>query len=79
MTIGEQYRRKNIKAGMSKYAKKVEKYDLSGNLLETYDSINDAAKAHNLFASAVSQCCNKNEKNPKITHIAGEFCWKFVH
>ena len=52
------------KANESK-KRKVEKYNLQGDLIDTYDSICDSAKSINATASAVSKCCNKRTKTCK--------------
>jgi group I intron endonuclease len=50
--------------------KKVEQYDLNGNLLNTYYSISEAARCNNINTQFLSRTCN----NPNYT--AGGFKWK---
>ena len=48
-----------------KLGKKINKYDLDGNFIETYDSIKIAAKENNMHRSQISNCCNKKYKKAK--------------
>lgn len=52
--------------------KKVEQYDLGGNLLNTYYSISEASRAINITHTTISRACD----NPNYT--AGGFKWKKV-
>lgn len=49
------------------------KYDLNGNLLKTYTSLNDAAIENNILAGGISNCALG--KRP----TGGGFIWKYVY
>jgi hypothetical protein len=54
-------------------SKKVCKVSLDGQLLSTYESMNQAAKINNTFHASISKCCSKPEK----IYISGGFYWCF--
>lgn len=51
----------------------VDKYDLQGNLLKTYQSIGDAALDTNLSINMISDVCRKRPKHK----TSGGFVWRF--
>ncbi len=51
--------------------KKVSKFDLNNNFIESYNSIKEASEKNNLFASNIGKCCLCEKKS------AGGFKWKF--
>ena len=70
----KEYYKNNTNRGVVKLAncKKVEQYDLDGNLLNTYYSISEASRAINITHTTISRACD----NPNYT--AGGFKWKKV-
>ena len=63
----KEYYKKNV--GISKN-KKVEQYDLNGNLLNIFYSISDAARHVNISPQFLSRTCNKEN------YTAAGFKWK---
>jgi len=61
----------NLKKGY-KTKKKIEKYDLNNNLIETYSSITEAALLNNL---SISKICNASNGQQKTS---GGFKWKQI-
>lgn len=51
--------------------KQVCQYDLTDNLIKTWDSISVAAGALNICNASISKCCRK------ITKSAGNYIWKY--
>lgn len=51
--------------------KKVDKYTIDGQYLETYDSLTEAAKSNNMCNTSISNCCRGIHKT------AGGFIWKY--
>jgi hypothetical protein len=49
----------------------VDKYDLKGNLLESYKSISDAARINKISTNTIFYGCNKKK------YAAKEFMWKY--
>lgn len=47
---------------LNKYIKKVVKYDKFGNIINTYDSIGDAALLNNVTKNSIIRCCNGDVK-----------------
>lgn len=57
-------RRKNIEILTNLKGKKVNQYDLNGNLIETHDSIRSAARSVNLKCyNEISKCCRGIKEN----------------
>lgn len=54
--------------------KKVNKYDVHGNYISSYESISHAAREHNMKTTGIRNVC-KGEKHYKT---AGGFIWKFA-
>lgn len=54
-------------------AKLIGKYDFQGNLIQTYDSLMDAARNNNLNFRNISLVCNGKRKS------CGGYIWKFIH
>ena len=54
--------------------KRVGKYDLNDNLIESYDSISDASVKNSIIHSSISKVC----RNIGSYHTAGGFKWKFI-
>lgn len=52
--------------------KRVLQYDMDGNLLYTYASLHDAARAVNGIPICISDCCNKNNRSTAYNYI-----WRF--
>lgn len=52
--------------------KTIGKYDLQGNLIETYESLMDAARNNNLNFRNISLVCNGKRKS------CGGYIWKFI-
>lgn len=52
--------------------KSVIQYDLSGNIIATYDSISEAARATDINRKCINDCCNKKIKT------SGGYIWKFL-
>lgn len=50
---------------------KVEKYDLNGNFIESYDSIKMAAKENNMYRNQISSCCKGIYKK------SNGYIWKY--
>ncbi len=63
----KEYYKNNL--GVSKN-KKVEQYDLSGNLLNVFYSISEAARYANISVQFLSRTCNNDN------YTAGGFKWK---
>jgi hypothetical protein len=59
-------------------SRKICKYDLSGKLLETYDSIRNAALENNTNKSNISSCCKRkiNKKMSNFINVKG-FTWRY--
>ena len=53
-------------------SKKVHKLSLKGEVLNTYNSITEAANANNTFHSSISNCCRGIKQN------SGGFKWQYV-
>jgi hypothetical protein len=53
------------------HTKAVDKFDLSGNFIETFESLNLAALSIDVSASNISNCCNGKQKTSK------GYIWKF--
>lgn len=62
--IGYKPDKKSIELRLDKLRKKVKVYDLSGNLLNIYNSIRDCSNALNINKSHISECMN-NKNNVK--------------
>ena len=57
-------RRKNIEILTKLKGKKVNQYDLDGNLIETHDSVRSAARSVNLKCyNEISKCCRGIKEN----------------
>lgn len=54
-------------------SKEVYMYDLQGNLIKKYNSINDASTENNISVSEISDVCNKRKKH-KTAH---GYVWRF--
>jgi len=52
--------------------KAVIKYDLSGNILQKYNSVKDAADKNGINIADISHCCNK-----KRSVVVGGYMWSF--
>lgn len=52
-------------------SKKVKKYNLNGEFLEEYNSIQDACEKNKAYSSNISRCC-KNTQN-----TTGGYKWKY--
>lgn len=52
--------------------KRVGKFSLDGDFIESYDSIAEAAEAHGIFRSNISKCCNGHIRTYK------GFIWQFI-
>lgn len=64
-----------VKESKGRFAiKKVAKYDLEGNLLNTYPSISEAKRQTGICDSLISKVC----KNVISYKTAGGFVWKYV-
>lgn len=62
----------NLSGKFQKTKKKVYKIDIiTGDILQIFDCINDAAKSVNIHAGKISQCCNNKRKTCR------NFKWKF--
>jgi hypothetical protein len=60
----EQNRKKNIEILTKLKGKKVNQYDLNGNLIGTYDGIRSAARSVNLKCyNEISKCCRGKKEN----------------
>lgn len=59
---------------ISNNRRKVCKYNMSGELLETYDSITEASNKHNISHSTIYRVC---QNKPSCKTAAG-FIWKYV-
>lgn len=60
----EQNRKKNIEILTKLKGKKVNQYDLNGNLINTYDGIRSAARSVNLKCyNEISKCCRGIKEN----------------
>lgn len=55
--------------------RKVQQFDMSGNLIETYDSIIEASEATGVDRSSISAVCNGRNPN---RHTAGGYIWKHL-
>ena len=53
--------------------KKVEQYDLQGNLLNVYNSLSEASRKTNCFASDICSCCKGKQKT------SHNFIWKYTN
>ena len=51
---------------------KINQYDLNNNFIKQFDSINDAAKEHNIDRSSIGKCCKEIHKT------ASGFKWKYA-
>ena len=51
--------------------KAVNKYDLDGNFIQSFESIKDAAKDNNVQPNAISRCCRK------ITKRSGDYIYRY--
>ncbi len=56
---------------MKEYAKKVLQYDLNGNLIAEYDSLQEASKKTGFCISGIGNCCNGK------AHTCNGFKWKY--
>lgn len=56
----------------NKTSKKVNQYDLDGNLIKTWDSIKDVERGLDINNGNISSCCNGKKRT------AGGFIWKHV-
>ena len=63
-----------LEIGRRLLRRKVGQYDLSGNLLQEYSSISEAASRTNLCRSPISNVCSKKSRYK----TAGGFLWKFI-
>ena len=63
------YYKKN-KGVNKKTNKRVEQYDINGNLINEFYSISEAARSVNINVSFLSRTCNKEN------YTAGGFIWK---
>ena len=63
-TVEESDFRGKVNAGIS-HRKKIDCYDLWGNFLKTYSSINEAAKILELSASSIINCCKGKSPRAK--------------
>lgn len=55
----------------NKTSKKVSKYDLNGNFIESFYSIAEAYRKTGIYHSNISDCCNGKRKS------AGKYIWKY--
>lgn len=69
--LPEEIRKQRQKKMIEGLKKKVIQYDLFGNYLQTYNSLAEAEKINNIFATNISQCCKKNIKQ------AGGYIWRY--
>lgn len=53
-------------------SKRVEQYDLQGNLINEWDSINEAQKQLNI--GNISKCCRKDKNYTTV----GGYIWRYV-
>lgn len=53
-------------------SKKVNQYDLNGNLIKTWKSIKEASEANNIFLGNISSCCKGKIKT------TGGYIWKYA-
>lgn len=61
----------HIKEKIKKQCKPVDKFDINGKYLESYQSIKEASEKNNIFPQNIIKCC----KNNKGT--AGGYVWKY--
>jgi hypothetical protein len=71
----------NVKVTVKKKGIKIGKYSLGDKLLNTYDSMIDAANSNNLLLSNLSRTCNKNKNNKTKDYDfkCGGFIWKYMN
>lgn len=66
--------RKALELGCIKQSKKVAKLSSSGEILETYPSISEAARANNLANSTITRVCMQKPR----CKTAGGYIWKYM-
>lgn len=54
--------------------KKVGKFDADGNLIDFYESINEAARINNVSAGSICNVCKGSRKRNRV----GGFFWKYI-
>lgn len=60
------------KAKFEERKKSVHQYDLDGNLIETFESIQQASKLTKVAAPSICLCCQGKRLS------AGKFMWRYV-
>ena len=56
----------------SPFRKKVGKYSIDGEFLDSYNSLTDAGRINGIVSNSIGACCNEKRKT------AGGFKWKFL-
>lgn len=62
-----------IKKVLGKGYKKINQYDLNGNLIKTWDKVLDITKTMKISKQSISYCCNGKTKT------AGGYIWRYVN
>jgi|688.fasta_scaffold802758_1 group I intron endonuclease len=67
-SLKDYHKNKNVINNIN--SKRVEQYDLNGNLINMFNSISEASRQINISHSVISRACNKEN------YTAGSFKWK---
>jgi phage gp45-like len=60
------------KGNVSKNKKRIAQYDLNGNFIKEYESIQDASIKNNINSKNISSVCKGKR------HKAGKYIWKYI-
>lgn len=75
MWSNEEYRKtqsEKHKGNVSKNKKRIAQYDLNGNFIKEYESIQDASIKNNINSKNISSVCKGKR------HKAGKYIWKYI-